>query len=107
MAVDRTQDKIDIPIKSNQTSTNEEMEQRQAQQISKEKLEKTIEGMNQFIKPSQTSLKFQLHEKLNEYFVQIVDSKTNEVIKEIPSKKFLDMYATMMEAIGLLVDQRI
>ncbi|WP_339060486.1 flagellar protein FlaG [Tepidibacillus marianensis] len=73
----------------------------------KENIEKEIEGVNQFLKTSQTSIKFQLHEKLHKYYVQIIDQNTQEVLKEIPPKKFLDMYANMIEQIGLIVDHRI
>jgi flagellar protein FlaG len=74
---------------------------------SKEKLGDIIEGMNEFLQPSNTSLKFELHEKLNEYYVTIVDNDTHEVVKEIPSKKMLDMYAAMTEFVGLVVDKKI
>jgi flagellar protein FlaG len=37
----------------------------------------------------------------------VVDDKTNEIIKEIPSSKLLDAYADMMEFVGLLVDRKI
>jgi flagellar protein FlaG len=73
----------------------------------KEKLEKAVKGMNDFLSASNTHLKFQYHEKLKEYYVTIVDSKTDEVVKEIPSKKLLDMFAAMNEYIGLMVDKKI
>jgi len=52
-------------------------------------------------------LKFVLHEELNEYYVQVVDNDNNEVLREIPPKKLLDLYAAMAEYLGLLVDRRI
>jgi flagellar protein FlaG len=73
----------------------------------KEKIEEVIQGMNKFLEPTHTSLKFQFHEKLNEYYVSIVDDKTKEIIREIPSKKLLDMYAAMTEFLGLIVDKKI
>ncbi|MDR7073134.1 flagellar protein FlaG [Fictibacillus barbaricus] len=73
----------------------------------KEKLEKVISAMNDMLKPSQTSTKFVLHEKLNEYYVQIVDETTKEVVKEIPNKKFLDMYSEMIDFMGIFVDKKI
>ncbi|WP_336990203.1 flagellar protein FlaG [Bacillus infantis] len=76
-------------------------------EVKKEKLDNIIEGMNEFLQPSNTSLKFELHEKLNEYYVTIVDDITLEVVKEIPSKKMLDMYAAMTEFVGLMVDKKI
>ena len=75
--------------------------------FSKEIVEHHINTLNTYLEPSQTSLKFQLHDKLNEYYVQIIDTQTDKVIKEIPSKKFLDLYAATAELLGFMVDQKI
>lgn len=82
-------------------------EQKESKSLSKVELNEIVNGMNQFLQPSHTSLKFELHEKLQEYYVKIVDDKTNEVIREIPSEKLLDMYAAMTEFLGLVVDKKI
>lgn len=73
----------------------------------KEKVKEIIEGMNKFMEASPTALKFEFHEKLNEYYVKIVDEKTKETVREIPPKKMLDYYAAMTEFIGLMVDKKI
>ena len=73
----------------------------------KEVIENHINTLNNYLEPTKTSLKFQLHDKLNEYYVQIIDTNTDEVIKEIPSKKFLDRYAATAELLGFMVDQKI
>jgi flagellar protein FlaG len=73
----------------------------------KEKLEKVISAMNDMLEPAHTSSKFVLHEKLNDYYVQIVNEVTKEVVKEIPNKKFLDMYAEMIDFMGIFVDKKI
>lgn len=70
-------------------------------------IEKKIEGVNQFLQSSNTNVKFNLHEDLNEYYITIVDVETNEVIKEVPPKKLLDMYAAMVNALGLFIDKKI
>jgi flagellar protein FlaG len=75
--------------------------------ISKEKTEKIISKLNEFLKESNTHLKFEFHDELQEYYVAIVDDTTNEIVKEIPSKKLLDMYAAMTDYLGLLVDRKI
>lgn len=77
------------------------------QMPAKESVEKTISSMNEFLKASNTRLKFVLHDKLHEYYVTVVDDVTEEVVKEIPPKKLLDMYASMTELLGLLVDKKI
>jgi len=76
-------------------------------EVDKEKMEEVVKGMNDFLHPINTSIKFVLHDKLNDYYVTIIDDATQEVIKEIPSKKLLDTYANMMESVGLLVDKKI
>ncbi|MDM5228408.1 flagellar protein FlaG [Cytobacillus sp. NJ13] len=76
-------------------------------QIKEDKLTEVVDSMNEFLQASHTSLKFVLHEELNEYYVTLVDDLTQEVVKEIPSKKMLDMYAAMTEFVGLMVDKKI
>ncbi|TWT04484.1 flagellar protein FlaG [Planococcus sp. CPCC 101016] len=75
--------------------------------ITKEMISDKVEDMNKFLEPSSTNVKFQLHEKLEVYYVQVIDSKTDEVLREIPNKKFLDMYASMAELAGLIVDEKL
>lgn len=74
---------------------------------SKENLKQVIESLNKFLEPKNTSLKFELHEELNEYYATIVNDETHEVIREIPSKKVLDIYAAMTEFLGFVVDKKI
>src|SRR5699024_7031495 len=82
-------------------------EDENAEMISKGKMESILSEMNEMIKPLRTNLHFQLHEKLNEYYVEVVNPLTDEIIKEIPPKKMLDRYALMAEFMGLLDDEKI
>jgi len=86
---------------------NEQQTQLPLDQPSKEQLEKAVKGINDFIESSSTHIQFKLHEKLNEYYVTVVDNDTKEIVREIPSKKVLDVYAAMTEFIGLIVDKKI
>lgn len=74
--------------------------------LSKEELSKEIDGMNKWLQATNTHVKFTLHEKLNEYYVQVINDQTMEVIREIPSKKMMDMVAKIHEMVGLLVDEK-
>jgi flagellar protein FlaG len=73
----------------------------------KDDMQKAIKTLNKLISPHHTNLHFAFHEKLDRYFVQIVDSDTHQVIKEIPPKKFLDAHAATLELLGFLVDKRV
>lgn len=94
------------PQQSNVSPKQEEVPQ-ENRKISKDYLDKAIKGVNEFLLPSTTSLHFQMHEKLEEYYVQVIDDRTKEVIREIPSKEFLDMYAAMRDVLGLVVDEKV
>ncbi|MBO0588422.1 flagellar protein FlaG [Sporosarcina sp. E16_8] len=76
-------------------------------QLPADKAKQVTDSMNTFLESANTQLRFKFHEKLNEYYVTIVDSTTDEVIREIPSKKLLDIHAAMREFVGLLVDRKI
>lgn len=77
------------------------------QKVNKEDVIKTVDQMNDFIKLSNTNLKFVFHDELSEYYVTVVDASTDEVIREIPPKKMLDMYSAMIRYIGILVDKKV
>lgn len=74
---------------------------------SKDKIEQIVEELQAFTKPLRTSIQFELHEDLDEYYVTVVDPLTKEVIKEIPPKKMLDMYAAMYTHMGILIDDKV
>jgi flagellar protein FlaG len=95
---------VDSPSSTNLLN---EKQLQQNDQNQKKKVESVIKGLNEFLRPSHTSIQFKLHEKLKEYYVVLVDDSTKEVVREIPPKKFLDMYADMAEHLGILVDKKI
>ncbi|MEW4290174.1 flagellar protein FlaG [Rossellomorea marisflavi] len=74
--------------------------------VSQKFLHNAVNGMNDVVSSANTHLKFEYHDRLNEYYVTIVDDLTQKVVKEIPAKKFLDMHADMAEFMGLLVDKK-
>ena len=93
--------------KQEQTTLQQMTVKQEEERIPKQKLEEIVKGMNEFLQPSHTSLKFNVHEDLKEYYVQLIDDRTKEVVREIPPKKLLDMYAAMMKFVGLIVDRKI
>jgi flagellar protein FlaG len=93
--------------KSDSTNQFENNHHQQSEQQKKEKVESVVKSLNDFLQPAHTSIKFKFHEKLNQYYVTIIDDNTNEVIKEVPAKKLLDAYAAMAERLGFLIDRKI
>ena len=77
----------------------------EAQSAETEKLKKAIEKMNEQLPNSEA--KFKIHEATNRVMIKLVDKDTQEVIKEIPPEKTLDILAKCMEIAGVLVDQKL
>lgn len=80
---------------------------KEQQEFSKKDVETAVEQLNEITETLDTRLKFAYHEELNEYYVTVIDPLTDEVIKEIPPKKMLDMYAAMVGFVGILIDEKI
>ncbi|CAH0132143.1 flagellar protein FlaG [Peribacillus simplex] len=79
----------------------------ESNQTTKEKVQEAVDSLNTFLNPTHTAVRFEYHEKLNEYYVKVVDDVTDETIREIPPKKLLDFYAAMTEFVGIMVDEKI
>ncbi|MGX9133380.1 flagellar protein FlaG [Rummeliibacillus sp. JY-2-4R] len=93
------------PVK---TETNTKIMQKEEQnQFSKAIFQKTVDKLNEFMEVHNNNLKFIYHEGLKEYYVEVVNSKTEEVVREIPSKELLDAYYEMQKIIGNIVDEKI
>lgn len=90
-----------------QKVTQEKKEKDKQQELTKDELTNVVKGLNEFLKPTFTSLNFKVHEELDRYYVEVVDQETKKVIREIPSKEILDMYAKMTEYLGLFIDKKL
>ena len=53
-----------------------------------------------------TSLSFKYHDDTNRISITVTDKDTDEVIREIPPEKALDMLAKAWELAGLMVDEK-
>lgn len=92
---------------SAQDQMSKYMEKKEREKLSSEEAQQIVNGLNEFLKPKYTSLKFKLHEDLDRYYVEVIDRDTKEVIREIPEKDLLDMYVKMTEFLGLFIDEKL
>lgn len=76
------------------------------QDVSPEKVKEAINEINQKIRPTNTQCEFKYHEKTNRISITVRDRATDEVIREIPPEKTLDMIAKSLELAGILVDEK-
>ena len=76
------------------------------QNVSPEKVKSAIADINKKIRPTNTQCEFKYHEQTKRISITVRDRDTDEVIKEIPPEKTLDMIAKTLELAGILVDEK-
>lgn len=57
-------------------------------------------------KATRTRCEYSVDEKTNRISIKMIDEQTDEVIKEIPPEKSLEMLAKVWELAGILVDEK-
>lgn len=67
---------------------------------------KMIEKANKAITGATCNFEYSIHEGTKEIMVKVINKETQEVIREIPPEKILDMVAKMWELAGIVVDER-
>ncbi len=78
--------------------------------VSTDQVKAAVDDLNKHVKQASpikhTQLSFKYHEDTNRISITVTDSDTDEVIREIPPEKALDMLAKAWEMAGLLVDEK-
>jgi flagellar protein FlaG len=73
--------------------------------VSNDEIFRAIEKANERVMNRSTELRFSVHERTKEVMIKVMNTETQEIIREIPSEKILDMVANFMEIAGLYVDE--
>lgn len=91
---------VDVP-KNNQSEKFKD-----SGELTEGKLKNSVDKLNKFLEDENVHAEYEIHDKLKDVMIKIVNSDTKEVIMEIPPKKILDMVAKMCEMVGILVDKK-
>ncbi|MEW5761982.1 MAG: flagellar protein FlaG [Bacillota bacterium] len=70
-------------------------------------LQDFVARLNLMLELTWYDLRFRIHDATHEIIVQVVNRDTGEVVREIPPKKVLDMWAEMKRLIGILMDEKV
>ncbi|PRY77493.1 flagellar protein FlaG [Alkalibacterium olivapovliticus] len=71
----------------------------------KEQVQKWVDEAQSVLQRVNAQLSFKTHEGTGRTLVQVIDKETEEVIREIPPEKMLDMIAGIWQWSGLVVDR--
>ncbi|MDA3938687.1 MAG: flagellar protein FlaG [Spirochaetia bacterium] len=97
------QRKADQQNKQNMALANENKRKAKSRAV-------TDQYMKQVLKISNVldrELSYSVNKELNQVVVKVIDSKTDKVIRVIPSEALLKLHSRMKEVIGLIFDEEI
>ena len=70
------------------------------QQLSEKEQQRRMARLQDTLKNHNIEISY--NDEVNRYSIKVLDSESQEVVKEIPSEKSLEMFARMLEIEGLL-----
>ncbi len=76
----------------------------QEREIDDKALRAEVEKVNKVVELFQKELKFVTHSSSHRRMVEVINRETEEVIKEIPPKEFLDWVGKFQDLLGMMVD---
>lgn len=75
--------------------------------VTRQDLETALETLARGTDIFNKRIQFRIHEETDRLMVQVVDRSTQEVIREIPPQRVLDLLASIQEFLGFLFDERV
>ena len=67
---------------------------------------KAIDKANKAIAGSQKKFEYSVHQPTGDIIVKVLDADTNEVIRELPPEKYLDLIDKLQEISGVIIDEK-
>lgn len=74
--------------------------------LQRDELQRAIDETNHMIFNDDNRFEFKIHERTGRIMVKLINKETDEVVKEIPPEKILDLVASIWDLVGILVDER-
>lgn len=78
----------------------------QTSEYDQEKLNKEIEKVNAQLASLNHSLRMRFSEEAEQFYVEVIDVRTQEVIDSIPGKYMIDLAAKLKDMIGFFIDEK-
>lgn len=78
----------------------------QAVEKVQKELRNSIKQIVDSIDEDNTSLKFHINDKTHRIIIQVVNTKSKKVVREIPPEKMVEMMASLCKLIGINVDEK-
>jgi flagellar protein FlaG len=81
-------------------------EQKTTKIDSQEQMDKLIDQLNQSLNPFNTTLKFGFDNSSEDFYVSVIETKSNRMLRRFPIEQAEALLPKMQEVNGLLFDQK-
>ncbi len=71
-----------------------------------QEVEQAVRKLNDTAEAMHLDLRFVIHDDSERWMVQVVDVREDEIVKEIPPEKVLNVVAQIQSLLGVLVDEK-
>jgi|GEM_PF-5768489 len=99
--------KRNAPSLSDNSANINELRAQKFLREQQEELEKQAKKLNESIASTGKELKFKYNDEAEELYVEIIDSKTQEVLTSLPPEFLIELSVKMKEMIGMFLDKKI
>lgn len=91
------------PVVVNTSSVNPSSDAKQATAVNEEALKRSVDTINKYLKSFNNSMEFSVDKDSGQIVVKLVDTETQSVIKQTPSKEALEMAQDLKKAQGMFI----
>ncbi|MHC4607546.1 MAG: flagellar protein FlaG [Planctomycetota bacterium] len=77
------------------------------EQMDRESLEIEVQKLNEVMENLGNDLRFGLFDGTGQLFVQLIDTRRNEVIKMMPPEHYLRLQVKIQQAVGIVLDETV
>lgn len=86
--------------------TEQAPSQAQKAEATRQELEDAVKQVNEFLKPINNGIQFNLDEETGKTVIKVIDLATKDVIRQFPSEEMLSIARAIDKMKGLLVQQK-
>lgn len=91
----------------NQEKVSQVQSERRTQKVdSQEQMDRLIDELNSSLDPFNTTLRFGFDNRSEDFYVSVVDTKSNQMIRRFPVEEAMQLLPKMQEVNGILFDQK-
>ena len=95
---------VSVPMVKPQVSAPKSAQEKP---VTEQQVKQAVSKANAMFAGSNESVAFHYEKKLGLLYVQVTDTQSGEVIREIPSKDFINHRLAMREMVGLILDKQV